>query len=89
MTVLANLFDTGMVFAVALLTALVSLYGIRITDGQVTPPSGSTGLDERVDLRRVPLRRFRESTEDLDGEGERLGTAYRLSTGEVVYVPDE
>jgi hypothetical protein len=33
--------------------------------------------------------RFRPTNASMNGEGTRLGTAYRLKTGEVVYVPDE
>jgi hypothetical protein len=34
------------------------------------------------------IRRYRMSHRSLRGEGERLGTAYRLKNGEVIYVPD-
>jgi hypothetical protein len=35
------------------------------------------------------LERCRISHEKMTGEGQRLGVAYRLKTGELVYVPDE
>ena len=88
LSTMANLFDTGMVFAVALMTALVSLFGLRVAQGRIQP-KGSPATKERLERERVPLKRFRESHAELSGEGERLGTAYRLSSGEVVYVPDE
>jgi len=34
------------------------------------------------------LEHYRITPRTLGGEGQRLGTAYRLKTGEVVYVPD-
>jgi hypothetical protein len=37
---------------------------------------------------RVRVPRFRPSPDRLSGDGERLGVAYRLASGEVVYVPD-
>ncbi|QDV85764.1 DUF2149 domain-containing protein [Planctomycetes bacterium TBK1r] len=35
-----------------------------------------------------PLTKYSVSEESLGGEGERLGMAYRLKTGEVIYVPE-
>ena len=32
--------------------------------------------------------RLRQTDKQLSGEGQRLGTAYRLKNGDVVYVPD-
>ncbi|MFW5894115.1 MAG: DUF2149 domain-containing protein [Verrucomicrobiota bacterium] len=34
------------------------------------------------------LERYRVSTKQLGGEGEKLGTAYRLKSDEVVYIPE-
>lgn len=36
----------------------------------------------------VPMAKFRETDSELSGKGTRLGTAYRLQTGEIVYAPD-
>lgn len=69
---MANLFDAGMVFAVALLVAMLGR---------------SNG--ERVVKQREELERFRASDSLLGGDGERLGTAYRLKSGEIVYVPSD
>ncbi len=72
---LANLFDAGMVFALALVVALVTALGAR-----------SEGL--RVDPDAPRLERYRASTREAGGEATRLGTAYRLRNGDVIYVPD-
>ena len=40
----------------------------------------------RVKARKLRFRRSRDKK--LGGEGERLGTAYRLKNGQVVYVPE-
>jgi len=69
---LANMFDLWVVFAVALLVALASRAG-----RQGAPFEEMTKLD-----------RFTVGDDQLTGAGERLGTAYRLQSGEVVYVPD-
>jgi len=89
---MANLFDTGMVFSVALMVSLVSAYRLpellnpRAEVTVVTHP----GTPEMEILHRkgVEVEHFRASERFKGGEGERLGTAYRLATGEVVYVPD-
>lgn len=70
---MANMFDLWVVFAVALLLALVSRAG-----RQGAPSAEMTKLD-----------RFTVGDDRLTGAGERLGTAYRLQSGEVVYVPDD
>ena len=69
---LANMFDLWVVFAIALLLALVSR----------AAHEGAPAADmQRLD-------RFTVGDGRLTGAGERLGTAYRLESGEVVYVPD-
>ena len=89
---MANLFDTGMVFAVAILLSLVG-------SSQIPKPLSAEGQSAAIRKSGTPalevlrrkgtmIERFRVSEEILGGEGERLGTAYRLKSGEVVYVPD-
>lgn len=89
---LINLFDLWMVFSIALLLALVS--NMR-QSGRVfgdVNQCNVANLDakemEPVNPAAKPLERFRPSNDELTGEGERLGTAYRLQSGEVVYVPE-
>ena len=69
---MANMVDLWVVFAVALLLALVGRAG-----RQDAPLEAMKKLD-----------RFTVGEDRLTGAGERLGTAYRLESGEVVYVPD-
>jgi hypothetical protein len=69
-----------MVFAVALLLALVEA-------GVVGTAGAKDGL-ERVAADKVKVNEMRVTQDKLTGEGERLGTAYRLTSGEIVYVPD-
>ena len=44
---------------------------------------------QRILSRARKLPHYRVSRDELSGEGTRLGTAYRLKSGEVVYVPDD
>jgi hypothetical protein len=36
----------------------------------------------------VTITRYRATKEEMAGTGRRLGTAYQLQSGEVVYVPE-
>lgn len=75
---LVNLFDVWIAFAVALLLALV---------GYLQRPSARA--DAQADLAAArKTERFRPTDAPITGNGTRLGTAYRLASGEVVYVPD-
>ncbi len=89
---LVNLFDLWMVFSIALLLALVGnmqqsgrVFGD--VDQRKVANSDAKGLEPVNPAARL-LERFRPSNDELTGEGERLGTAYRLKSGEVVYVPE-
>lgn len=70
---LVNLFDLWMVFAVAILLTAVGAarYDAFVPDAEA---------------RRIP-ERVRPTGRELTGRGEELGTAYRLESGEIVYVP--
>jgi hypothetical protein len=82
MSSVANLFDAAMCFAVALLIA------VAMRESLPSPSAGSTPKPgEAVPADASQLLKYRVSTGVLAGEGERLGIAYRLKSGEVVYVP--
>ncbi|GJM21255.1 MAG: hypothetical protein DHS20C15_11700 [Planctomycetota bacterium] len=71
---LVNLFDLWMVFAVAAL---------------LTSVGAAREALQRVEADQHALPEALRSTDRaLEGRGERLGVAYRLSSGEVVYVPE-
>jgi hypothetical protein len=81
---LLNLFDVWIAFAAALLLAMIGFYQ------QALASSGSTLQRELEALKRkgIKVEKYRPTTQKRSGEGERLGTAYRLANGEVVYVPE-
>jgi len=88
----ANIFDVSVVFIVGLMITLFSVY--RIGD-LVDPESEVTlvktnadGLSEIIVKRGTEITAYELTGETLGGQGERLGTAYRLADGQVVYVPD-
>lgn len=88
---LLNLFDLWMVFAVSLLLALVTYYNLPelVTQSSVSivKNPGAPNM-EIIKKKGIRIEKFRLTTQQIGGEGEKLGTAYRLKTGEVVYVPE-
>jgi hypothetical protein len=76
---LLNLFDVWIAFAVALLLASVSYRQVA---------KESTPAMTVIQKERQQLEHYRMSTETTGGDGERLGIAYRLKNGEVIYVPE-
>jgi len=78
---LLNLFDVWIAFAVALLLATVSYFSAG-------SPEGRASLSESVPSSSTKLEHYRPTADKLSGTGERLGVAYRLDSGDVVYVPD-
>ncbi len=92
LTSVANLFDVAMVFAVALLLALVAHFHLpELLSGEDITIVKNPGRPNMEIIRRKgqKLEHYRMTKQTLGGEGEKLGTAYRLKTGEVVYVPEE
>ena len=85
-TGLVNLLDLWMVFAVALLLALIEVGVVRQESARWT--NAGTGDADTIPKESLPIRGLHATSDLRTGEGERLGTAYRLSSGEVVYVPD-
>ena len=84
---LLNLFDVWIAFAAALLLAVVSNSVLSNNAAGITKTEGTSKL-ENIEQDGKKLDRYRVSRESLSGDGERLGTAYRLKSGEVIYVPE-
>jgi hypothetical protein len=89
---LLNLFDVWIAFAVALLLAMVSYMSVpelvnAKSDVTVIKNPGTPEM-EIIEKKGVKIDRYRATSEKLSGEGQKLGTAYRLRSGEVVYVPE-
>lgn len=89
----ANLFDVSVVFIVGLMITLFSVY--RMAD-LVDPNSEVTmvktnqdGMKEIIVKKGTKIEAYKVTGEMGKGDGERLGTAYRLANGEVIYVPEK
>jgi hypothetical protein len=93
MTSVANLTDIFLVFIVALLVSFLSAYHLEdllaqdskvtvmkeTTDGEITVITKQAEKIEAVKITRT----------EAEGRGVRLGVAYRLEDGGMVYLPDE
>ena len=90
---LLNLFDVWIAFAAALLLAMASYLNLpKHHDSQsAQSASDKPGTVQMENLKpdAQKIQHYRPTDQKLSGEGQRLGTAYRLKSGEVVYVPDE
>ena len=88
----ANIFDVSVVFIVGLMITLFSVY--RIGDlmdptSEVTlVKTNAEGLREVIVKKGTEITAYELTGETLGGDGERLGTAYRLADGQIIYVPD-
>ena len=90
----ANLFDVAMVFAVALMVALVSRYNMTemfsTQDFTMVKNPGKENM-EIVTKKGEKIQRYTPSNAQSNAEGSRGkkgGVAYQLENGEVIYVPE-
>lgn len=89
---IANLFDVSVAFIVALLIALFSLFSA----GSMLDPASNVTLVKQADngsleiitKKGAEISVQKVTDRSLSGQGTRLGTAYQLANGQVVYVPE-
>ena len=86
MSVVSNLFDVAMVFAVALMVALVTRYNMTEMFSQ------EDFTMEIITKEGQKINRYTPS-EDQDAKsgkkGRKVGIAYELDNGEIIYVPED
>jgi hypothetical protein len=92
MSGVSNLFDTAMVFAVALLLALVVSYNIPELlqpESSVTIVKNPGDPNMQIIIKDMSQIQVLNMTNKLaGGQGTKMGTAYQLESGQVVYVPE-
>ncbi|MBL8869162.1 MAG: DUF2149 domain-containing protein [Planctomycetaceae bacterium] len=81
---MVNLSDLWIVVIVALMLVLVQ----ATARSQRSVTAKGTDGEQVPEEQMVKLERFRELPTELTGRGVRLGTAYRLENGEVVYASE-
>lgn len=94
MSVVSNLFDVAMVFAVALMVALVSRYNMTEMFSQddftMVKNLGKDNM-EIITKEGQKINRYTPSEDQSSKDnkkGKRVGVAYELENGEIIYVPE-
>jgi len=93
MSVVSNLFDVVMVFAVALMVALVTRYNMTEIFSQedytMVKNPGKENM-EIITKEGTTINRYTpsENQETTGNRGKRVGIAYELENGEIIYVPE-
>lgn len=94
MEMVANLFDAAMVFAVALMVAMVAHFNMgELLSGEDFTLLKNPGADnmEMIVKHNGRIERYVPSDTDSPtggSRGRRVGTAYQLENGEIIYVPE-
>ena len=89
----ANLFDVALVFLVALFLALMSTYQVLDffnPDSEITIMKKSEGQWQIISKKGKEIK-VRKVTDRKAGgeEGLKLGTAFQLKDGRVIYIPED
>ncbi len=88
---LMNLFDAAMVFAVALMVAFAiqSRMTEFLTAEDATFVKNAGRPDMEIIVKKEnKVTRYKSEKTTGTGRGQRVGIAYRLESGEVIYVPE-
>lgn len=94
LTVVVNLFDVAMVFAVALMVAMVMHMNMTEVftreDFTIVKNPGKDNM-EIIQKKGRQIETYKTSGQTQQGgtRGRRLGTAYQLEDGQIIYVPEE
>ena len=91
-TGVANLFDVSVVFIVAMIMALFMAYNmldfLDPNSEMTLTKKNEKGEMEIITKKGKDIKVQKVTDKSLSGKGLRLGTAYELEDGRVVYVPE-
>ncbi len=93
LSVLTNLFDVSMVFAVALMVALVTHFQMNEVfskeDFTMVKNPGKQDM-EIITKKGEKIEKYKpsENTEKSGSRGKKVGVAYQLENGEIIYIPE-
>ena len=90
---LSNLFDVAMVFAVALMVALVTKFNMTEIFSQEDYTMVKNPGKENMEIitkegQTITKYKPSESQEKSGKKGKKVGIAYEMETGEIIYVPE-
>lgn len=90
---ISNLFDVALILALAFLVMLFTAYNITEllkSDEKVTIVKNPGEKDMQVIVKDGRVIKVMNVTSEIQGgQGEKIGTAYRLKDGTIIYVPEE
>ncbi len=93
MSGMANLFDLAMVFAVALMVALVTRFNVTemISDEDFTLVKNPGKQNMEIIKKKGKTIEKYKGTKGTSskGKGKKVGTAYELENGEIIYIPED
>ena len=90
MSVVSNLFDVAMVFAVALMVALVTRYNMTEMFSQEDFTMVKNPGKENMEGQKINRYTPSEDQDAKSGKkGRKVGIAYELDNGEIIYVPED
>lgn len=88
---MANLFDIAMVFAVALMVAMVVNFRMTemFTKEDVTMVKNPGKEDMEIIVKKgKEITQYKAAAGQGKGQGRRIGIAYELENGQIIYVPE-
>lgn len=89
----ANLFDVSVVFIVGLMITMFSTYNmgdlVNAKSEVTMVKTTADGQQEIIVKKGETIKAYKVSGKTGTGDGEKLGTAYRLASGQIIYVPDD
>lgn len=91
---MANLFDIAMVFALALMVALVTRYQMNEVfskdDFTMVKNPGKANMEiiQKKDNKVIKYKGS-QGVGSENGNGKKVGSAYQLPSGEIIYIPEE
>ena len=93
MAFLTNLFDVAMVFAVALMMAIVTHFNMTeiFSKEDFTMVKNPGTADMEIIQKTGPeIKRYTpsENQAETGNRGRRVGSAYQLENGEIIYIPE-
>ena len=88
---MSNLFDLAMVFAVALMVALVTRFDMpemfSSEDFTIVKNPGKANM-EIIRKEGKKIEKYKGTKGSSEGKGRKIGTAYQLENGEIIYIPE-
>ena len=95
MSGMANLFDVAMIFALALMVALVTRLDIpeMMTDEDFTfvknPGKKNMVIIKKKGKTIEKYKAKQGKAKSSKGKGKKIGVAYELENGEIIYIPED